>query len=430
MNSVAADDMVVRTNSKTSANVLLFLLALAFMLSYFDRMLMIVLADMIRLEFGLSDKQLSILTGAAFVIVYGGCGIFAGMLVDRYSRKKIFAWAVALWSVTTVFCGMAQSFIQLAIARAAVGASESALTPVAFSSISDVYSQKHRPMATAIFYVGGSLGVLLAFPVGSWLAEMVGWRMTFLLAGPPGLLLALAILYFAKDPVRGGSSEDLAKRPGSRASFALIGSNKPLLWLLAAYAFSSFPSVGMMQWLPQFFMRSHELSTAQVGVFFGPVLGGGMITGMLLGGWLGNRVAANSVSSMTRICAWLMLVLIPLYLGVFLVPSLPMALVLTFVAIAASVSYAPMAVASWQTVCNPWARGTATGLGAFLSAFVGGALLPFAVGVMSDIWSVDFAGDGLRYALVASMLFLLVTGLLYFYSAVIVKQQVESVPQE
>jgi predicted MFS family arabinose efflux permease len=424
MNSLALDT-AAKVGGRSAANVMLALLAVAFMLSYFDRMLMIVLANQIRLEFGLSDKELSILTGAAFVIVYGGCGIYAGFLVDRFSRKKIFAWAVGIWSVTTAVCGFAQSFVQLALARAAVGASESALGPVALSSISDMYPLKKRPMATAIFYVGGSIGVLLAFPIGSWLAEIVGWRMTFLLAGPPGLLLALAIIYLSKNPAREGGRAEGSVRPDSKASMALVRGNRSLLWLLAAYAFSSFPSVGMMQWLPHFFMRSHELTSAQIGLFFGPVLGGGMITGMLLGGWLGNHVAARSVSSMTRMCAWLMLLLIPLYAAVFLVPSLPIALLLTFIAMAASVAYAPMAVASWQTVCDPRARGTATGFGAFVSALVGGALLPFVIGVMSDAWAGSMGAGSLRYALLVSMLFLAITGALYLYSAMLVKRLVE-----
>ena len=423
MNSLALGT-ALKDGSRSKANLMLMLLAVAFMLSYFDRMLMIVLADQIRLEFGLSDKQLSILTGAAFVIVYGSCGIYAGLLADRFSRKKIFAWAVGIWSITTAVCGFAQSFVQLALARAAVGASESALVPVGYSSISDMYPLEKRPMATAIFYVGGSIGVLLAFPIGSWLAEIVGWRMTFLLAGPPGLLLALAIIFLSKDPAREGRAEG-SVRPDSKASMALVKGNRSLLWLLAAYAFSSFPSVGMMQWLPHFFMRSHELTSAQIGLFFGPVLGGGMITGMLLGGWLGNHVAARSVSSMTRMCAWLMFSLVPLYAAVFLVPSLPIALLLTFIAMAASVAYAPMAVASWQTVCDPRARGTATGFGAFVSALVGGAVLPFVIGVMSDAWAGSAGAGSLRYALLVSMSFLIITGALYLYSAMLVKRLVE-----
>lgn len=407
------------------AVMMLGLLSLAFVLSFFDRMLMIVLADPIRSEFGLSDKQLSLLTGASFVIVYGVCGIYAGTLADKFNRRKIFAYAVTLWSLTTALCGFAQSFIQLALSRAAVGASESALPPVGISMIGDLFSRAKRPMATAIFIAGGPVGVMLAFPFGAWLSEGFGWRMAFLCAGPLGLLLAGLIFLFGHEPAREKLPGQSSEQGAERRSLRLITDNKPLVWMVIAYSVATFSSVGMMQWLPQFFIRSHGISTHQLSVFFGPVLGGGLITGMLLGGWLGNRVAARSVSSMVKLCAWLTLLLIPLFLLVFLVPSMTVALALTFVTMAASVTFSPMAMAAWQTVCDPRVRGAVMGIVSFAGAIIGGAVCPFLVGAMSDLLAARYNADSLRYALIGGMVFVFAAGCLYYYSAGLTKRYFE-----
>ncbi len=426
VNSIAVDS----SKSRSASFLLLTLLSLAFVLSFFDRMLVIVLGDMIRSEFHLSDKELSLLTGASFVIVYGACGIYAGNLADKFSRKKIFAFAVILWSVTTLLCGFARSFVQLVLSRAAVGASESALPPVGISMIGDLFSQAKRPMATAIFIAGGPIGVMLAFPVGAWLGEHFGWRMAFTIAGPLGLLLAASIFLLAREPRRekvmdvSSSSEEAQRR-----SWRLITGNRPLVWMIAAYSVATFASVGMMQWLPQFFIRSHGISTYQLSVFFGPVLGGGLITGMLLGGWMGNRVAARSVSGMVRLCAWLMFLLIPLFLLVFLVPSLTMALVLTFVTMAASVTFSPMAMAAWQTVCDPRVRGSVMGIVSFAGALVGGAVCPFLIGASSDLLAPGSNADSLRYALIGGLVFVFAAGCLYYYSSLLTRRHFERLPE-
>ena len=181
---------------------MLLLLSLTYFLSYYDRLVMVVVGEMVKSEFALSDKQLSLLTGASFVVIYGTCGIAAGWLVDHYSRKRVMIWSLLLWSLLTAACGMANSFIQLAIARAGVGIGEAANVPAAISAIADRYPPARRPMAVAIFYAGGMVGILACFLLGTWLATRFGWRAAFLVAGPPGVIVALLIAFAFPEPVR------------------------------------------------------------------------------------------------------------------------------------------------------------------------------------------------------------------------------------
>jgi hypothetical protein len=210
-----------------SSGLMLLLLSLTYFLSYYDRLAMVVVGEMVKTEFALSDKQLSLLTGASFVVIYGICGIAAGWLVDHYSRKRVLIWSLFLWSFLTAACGMANSFIQLAIARAGVGIGEAANVPAAISAIADRYPPARRPMAVAIFYAGGMVGILACFLLGTWLATRFGWRAAFLVAGPPGVIVALLIAFAF--PSRFAKHRAAARRstlPGNRR-FSSCGATDP-----------------------------------------------------------------------------------------------------------------------------------------------------------------------------------------------------------
>lgn len=406
----------------SAASIMLTFLALAYMLSMFDRLLMVVLAEMVKAEFQLSDKQLSMLTGAAFVVVYSLTAIVAGWGIDRFSRKKVLVWAVAVWSLMTMACGLAQSFVQMAIARAGVGVGEGGIVPVGTSVINDLYEPHKRPLAVAIFYTGGTLGTLSCFLLGSWLAVNYGWRVAFFVAGPIGIALALVLAWFSREPARRQPPRTALEEGAKVNSFVLIYRNKPLMWLLLAGAVCTFGNLGMMQWLPIFFMRSHDMSMAKIGLFFGPVIASGMAIGMMLGGWLGNRIAHKSPVQLVTFSGWSMGVLIPLYLFAFWIESMPLALFGAFLATAFSVLYSPCFTSSWQFVCDPRACGTTAGISGLTCNLIGGAICTFAVGVVSDLLAPAFGRDSLRYALMASMVFLVLGGGLFLYSARLIRR--------
>lgn len=411
-----------RSRAQSATAVMLAALSLAYLLSFFDRMLIVVVGEMVKREFLLSDKQLSLLTGAAFFIIYGVLGVGAGWLVDRSNRKRILIVALTLWSATTMVCGFAQSFSQLAYARVGVGIGEAALVPLAMSLLSDLYPPVKRPMVTAIFYASGMVGILATFLLGSWLAAHYGWRIAFFVAGPPGLVLALLIALFATEPAREQSAIASPNAVQEVRSFHLVGTDRPLLWLLTGGAVSAFSNVGMMQWLPMFFIRSHHLDASGIGLLFGPALAGGMTAGMLLGGWLGNRIAARSVSAMIRFCTWIVISVIPMYLGVLTIASLPAALSLMSVTMVLCALYTPVSTAAWQTICDPRARGTAGGIAGFSSQLIGGAACPFAIGALSDFWAPAFGADSLRYALMVGMAFCLIGAALFGRAAYLIRR--------
>lgn len=401
----------------TRPGVLLALLALSYLLAYFDRTLMVVLGETIKHEFALSDKQLSLLTGLSFVLIYGLLGIVSGWLLDRYSRKRILVGALAFWSVATMLCGLAHSYVQLALARAGVGIGEAPNMPAGLSMIGDVFPPHKRSMASSLFYAGSTLGVLAAFTIGTWIAVTFSWRTAFVAAGPPGLLLAIAIIFMIREPARERVLTHGDGADGFWGTLRLVGHNRPLVWLLVSGGVAGYANVGLLQWLPMFFARSHGLSISQVALFFGPVLAGGMTVGVLLGGVIGSRIGGASPGRQLNLCAAVMVGLVLLYLAMFSVRSLPVALGFAFVGTAFSVLYTPMSTAAWQAICDPRARGTMAGLTGFVSMFIGGAACTFATGALSDALRPHVGAESLRYALMASMIFCLIAAALYARAA-------------
>lgn len=401
----------------SNATIALLFLSASYFLSFFDRLLMSVVGEMVKHEFELSDRTLSLLTGASFSAIYGFFGIVAGWLVDRVNRKKLIAWALLVWSSVTMLGGFAQSFVQLALARAGVGIGEAANVPAAVSMIGDLYPPAKRPMALAIFYAGGMIGIFVCFIAATWVAGHYGWRAAFLIAGPPGIVLAGLIAWFVKEPAREQPAADASGTAAQGSSFKLVLSNPALCWLLLGGSFGAFTNLGVMQWLPNLFLRSHELSIQQVGLFFGPVLSAGMTAGILVGGWIGNRVAAKSLLGLIWLSSATMLAIIPVYAVAFWVQSLPVALAATFLGTALSVVYAPSFNAAWQALCDPRARGTAAGISALVNSLIGGAICTFAIATLSDFWAPGLGNQSLRHAMLAGLVFCLVAAALFAQSA-------------
>jgi MFS transporter, Spinster family, sphingosine-1-phosphate transporter len=411
-------DDLQATRIARPAAVGLALLAVVNVLNYFDRLLITVVAEPVKKYFALSDTQLGLLSGPAFVLVYVGTSLVFGWLTDRRNRRNIMVFVLALWSAMTLLGGIAQNFLQLAIARAGVGFGEGGSNPASLSMLSDYFSPAHRGRAVAVFQASGMIGILLTFLLGGWVADRFGWRQAFFLAGLPGLLTAAALLRFAKEPIRRGQAAGQSGASLSE-SLRLLKSNRAYCWIILASGLAVFGNLGIMQWLPQFFVRSHHLKLTEIGLFFGPGLASGMIVGMLAGGWIGDRIGRVSVGRSLLLCVWANLLLTPLDWTLLWVPSMHLALVLTFFHAALSVLYAPTLTAAMQTVAGPRVRGMAAAIFNLVNGLLGQAFFPVLVGVTSDAFAASHGADSLRWALTIVIPICLVASALFVKAAAV-----------
>ena len=186
--------------------------------SQVDRQIMAILLEPIKIELGASDTQMGFLVGLTFAIFYATLGMPIAMLADRTNRRNIITAAISIWSAMTVLCGYAASFFQLALARIGVGVGEAGSTPPSHSIIADLFPPERRGTAMGVFALGVNIGLLIAYLAGGWLSEHYGWRLTFVIVGLPGLLIAAILYLTVAEP-----NARRRRRAGGRAGDARAG---------------------------------------------------------------------------------------------------------------------------------------------------------------------------------------------------------------
>jgi MFS family permease len=192
-------------------------LFLVYLLNFVDRQILSILANDIKADLGLTDAELGFLYGTAFAIFYALFGIPLGRLADGWSRTRLLAAGLALWSLMTALSGFARTGAALAAARVGVGIGEATANPCAYSLIADWFPPRLRATALAIYssglFVGSGLSLLIgglvvqawnsAWPDGGPLG-LAGWQAAFIAVGTPGLLLAVWVLGL-REPMRGAT---------------------------------------------------------------------------------------------------------------------------------------------------------------------------------------------------------------------------------
>lgn len=169
-----------------------FVLTLAYVISFVDRQILTLLVPAIKADLGLSDTGISLLQGLAFGVFYTLLGLPLGRLADRMNRSKLIAAGMAFWCLMTVACGLSRNFGQLFVARMGVGVGEAALNPAALSILSDYFPPERRSVPISIFVSAGALGGGLALMIGGgviafaeslgavhvpWLGILQGWQL-------------------------------------------------------------------------------------------------------------------------------------------------------------------------------------------------------------------------------------------------------------
>ena len=392
---------------------LLGLLAIILACNYTDRVVLSVVLEHIKADLRLSDTQLGVLSGIAFALFYSVMGLPIARWADRGNRVTIIGVTAALWSLAAAACGSARSFVQLMLIRIVVGVGEAGCIPPAHSLIADVFSRSERPRAVALYAQGGTLAMVVGYLAAGWLDEVVGWRATFVLVGLPGLLFAIVAWLTLQEPRggkrdrdRGGSLPQgaAAYSGGSMASLRevciVLWRNATFRHIASCFSISYFFGYGILQWQPTFFIRTHALTTGEVGTWLALSYGivGGL--GTYLGGEWASRYSAGDERRQLNVCAVSCAICAVLTAGSFLVAGARLAMGLLALAnLAGYMSMGPM-LATIQTLIAPRMRAMSIALLYLFANLFGMGLGPLAAGALSDTLRPWLGGESLRYALV------------------------------
>ena len=256
------------------------LLVAAYAFGVVDRIVIGLLVQPIKADLQLSDTEIGLIQGLAFSIFFALFGLPVGILVDRWRRGPVLYLGVLLWSLATMACGFAKSFPSLFCARVVVGAGESTTVPGSSSLIADYFPPQQRPKAYGIFNMGGSIGIGIAYLLGSVaigvaaaaqdglpfiFADLKEWQVVFVLVGAPGVLLAAVMLLTMREPQRRGAAQS-PERFSLRPLWREMATNRLALITIMLGAIMNVMIVNaQLSWFPTLFVRVFDWKPAQIG---------------------------------------------------------------------------------------------------------------------------------------------------------------------
>ena len=403
------------------------LLTFIYTANYVDRQIVAILLQSIKLDMGLSDTQLGLLSGLAFAIFYATLGIPIAYLADRMSRKKIIIVSLSLFSVMTIICGYAQNFAQLLLARIGVGVGEAGTSPPSHAMIADMYAPNERATPLAIFALGINIGLLIAFLVGGWVNHHYGWRIAFQVVALPGLLLGVVAMFTLRDPPRGLSDGHEAQKAPPSGDVALyILHNKTLRQLIIGSTLVVTVGYGAIAWLPTYFVRVHAMTTIEVGQILALLIGIGGGIGTALGGHFADRLGKRDVRWNLWLIILLALVGLPFSVGAYLATDTTWAIVLLAFPVSVGALYFGPTLAMLHTLVKPEMRSLASAILLFINNIIGLGLGPLMIGVLSDYFSADYGTRALPYAMVTSALLVIWASLHLWLAARTLRADIEN----
>jgi predicted MFS family arabinose efflux permease len=379
-------------------------LVVVYTFNFIDRQILSILLEPIKLDLGLSDTQLGLLTGFAFALFYATLGIPIARFADRSNRRNLIAAALVVWSGMTALSGTATNFWYLLLARIGVGVGEAGCSPSAHAIIADYYPMEKRATALGIYSLGIPVGILFGFLAGGWINQFFGWRSAFFVVGIPGLLLALLVRLTVKEPQRGMAEGRVASatQPGVLETFRFLWSKRSFRHMAFGGGLTAFVGYGFVSWMPSFLIRSHGMSTGEIGTWLGLILGipGGI--GIALGGYLADRLGGRDKRWYLWIVAVALLVGTPFAIGIFLAPTPTGSLLFLMAPVLLGNFYQATTFSQTQSLVDLRMRSVAAAVLLFILNIIGLGAGPQVVGILSDLLAPKFGQESLRYALLFS----------------------------
>jgi len=389
------------TITKRQRGYTLFLLVLVFTSSHVDRQIVAILQEPIKHAFGISDTQLGLLTGVMFALFYATLGMPMAMWADRHNRRNLITFSITLWSGMTALCGAALQFWQLLIARIGVGVGEAGSNPPSHSVISDLYGPTERATAMAIFGVGVNIGIMLGYLIGGWVNEWLGWRWAFVVAGAPGLIIALMVRFTMTEPPR-GYADGIQEKPPAPPFWSVVTTmwrNSTIRHLLASNILISFAGYAAVAWTPVYFQRIHGMSTGESGTWLAIMIGLGGGVGTFLAGYLADKFAKTNEGWRAWIVTVSTLLYAPMSILAFTADHANSALFWFAGPAFLGGAYIGTNFALLQSHLGVEMRSVGAAINLFLLNIIGLGLGPLFVGIISDLTQPTFGIDSVRYGL-------------------------------
>jgi len=381
------------------------------------------LVEPIRADLNLSDTQISLLQGFAFVIFYVVMGIPIARIADSKNRKWLIIIGVTLWSVMTAACGLAKNFFGLFVARMGVGVGEASLSPSAHSMMSDYFPPEKLSFPMGVYAAGITSGMGIALIAGAAVIDAIAefgslsvpffgmlkpWQSTFVIVSLLGIVV-IVLMGSVKEPFRRGKikTHSDADQPSTIPLADVIryfSKNwKAYVPIYGGFTMTAAGAYGLASWTPTFYIRTYNMTASEAGYLIGIVIVIGGLLGSLFGGWFADYLARRGIkNSKIRVMWFASLMLLPPGLLAPLMPSESLAAIglgLSF--FAGSMAAGPAASAAQEMTPNQM-RAQASAFYLFITNLVGLGLGPTVVALFTDFVYSD--PMMIRYSLISMVI--------------------------
>ena len=400
------------------ARRLLLLLTGINLVNYLDRYVVAAILEPLGRELRLTDAQLGRLT-LVFILVYMCAAPLFGYLADRFHRPRLVAGGVILWSLATLGAAFIHSYGALLVTRSLVGVGEAAYATLGPAMLADGFSESDRARTFTWFYLAIPVGSAFGYGLGGLVAGAWGWRASFLVAGLPGLALAVWMALQA-DPERGG----MDARPDADAAFPYLKRLRHVffnrIWLActASYVAYTFAMGGLSMWGPTLLQRRFAVTTARAGLVFGALAVVTGIAGTFFGGILTDRWQRRWPDAGVGLSGITLLAAAPVVAWALATGHLATAYALFFLGMfLLFVNTSP--VNALTVSCLPASvRATGVGVNVLFIHLFGDAISPELVGARADaLRAVGLSGgDALAKALTLVIPAILLSGLALWWA--------------
>jgi predicted MFS family arabinose efflux permease len=425
-NNIASERTGGLNQTSGSARYALVMLTIIYTLNFLDRTVITILIDPIKRDYHLSDKAMGFISGFGFVIMYSILAAPVARWADRSNRRSILTWGLVIWSGMTALAGIARNALQLTLARFGVGIGEAAGTAPSASIISDLFPGDQRAMAMSVYQLGPVFGGFLGAFIGGWINQYYGWHRAFLVAGLPGLLVALIFRFTVKEPIRGTTERtkvDTRQQPvGETLRFMLH--QKSYMLLLLGFCLTTFTQFGFGTWTAPFLGRIRHLNSAQIGTYLGTVRGLAGLVGTLIGGYLTDWAGHRDPRWRLYVPAICSIIAAPAVLVFLFSPSPVLSLAgFALISAASPVHVGPIVSVS-HSVVKVGMRAFSTSVLYLISELIGLGLGPYFIGAFNDHYARQLGVNVIRYSMATAAATTLIGGALFIVAAQFLKEDV------
>lgn len=376
--------------SPPQRNVALAILVAINVLNFYDRHVIGALVEPIRREFHLDDTQIGLL-GSVFIWLYAVIGVPLGNMADRFSRKKLLAGGILVWTALTGIAALASTYTILLFSRLGFAAGEAVVAPTATSWIGDLFPADRRARPLALFMIGVPVGGALSYFFSGPVAQAFGWRAAMVLAAVPAVLV-LPLLLRLREPQRGASEGAREVQIKGMRAILTVSRIPTMWWIIASGALLNFNMYALGTFLPALLSRVHHVSVAQAGIDTGITYAIGGISGSLFSGWWGDRILKTRQNGRLMWAGWISFASAPAFYFAMVAGSTPAAVAWMTIAYGALCAYYGLVYSSIHDVVAPSMRATAMAVYFMAMYLLGASFGPLITGKISDMMARRAAG--------------------------------------